>query len=102
MAQAVEGRGGLGARAQALERRQAERPAQERSVDLAGRLDEVGIPECDGSLDFDWRSYVGSTPTALGLPLFAGERFNAQGWFRDPAAPGGANLTDALEFEVLP
>lgn len=51
MAQALEGAGGLSTRSEAFERRQTERPAQEGPVDLVGRLDELGIPQCDGVLD---------------------------------------------------
>ena len=44
MALALEGAGGLCASTQALKRRQAERPAEERLVDLSRGLDEFGVP----------------------------------------------------------
>lgn len=57
---------------------------------------------CDGSLAQDWLAFVATTPTALGQPFAAGNVVNAQGWYRDPLAPKTTNLTDALEFTVLP
>lgn len=49
--QALEGAGGLCASTQALKRGQAERPAEERLVDLSRGLDEFGVPLRDGLLD---------------------------------------------------
>ena len=57
---------------------------------------------CDGTLSVDWLSFIGSTPTALGNPFSAGQVVNAQGWYRDPPAVKTTNLSDGLEFTVLP
>jgi hypothetical protein len=57
---------------------------------------------CDGALSLDWNAYVTSNPAALGAPFAGGEIVHAQGWFRDPPAPKGTNLSDGLRFVVLP
>jgi hypothetical protein len=57
---------------------------------------------CDGTLSVDWLSFIGSTSTALGNPFSAGQVVNAQGWYRDPPAVKTTNLSDGLEFTVLP
>ena len=57
---------------------------------------------CDGVLSIDWNTYRSTHPGALGNPFSAGQLVNAQGWFRDPAAPGTTNLTGGLEFTVIP
>jgi hypothetical protein len=57
---------------------------------------------CDGVLSIDFLAFMASNPTALGQPLYAGERFDIQAWFRDPPAPKTTNLSDALEFDVVP
>ncbi len=57
---------------------------------------------CDGVIAEDWNAYLASHPFALGNPLIAGTVVDAQGWFRDPPAPGTTNLTDGLEFTVIP
>lgn len=57
---------------------------------------------CDGVLSIDWNSYRATHPGALGNPFSAGQVVQAQGWFRDPPAPGTTNLTDGLEFTVTP
>lgn len=57
---------------------------------------------CDGALVLDWNAWVSSHPSALGAPFVAGLALYAQGWFRDPLAPGGSNLSDALLFVLRP
>lgn len=57
---------------------------------------------CDGVFQTDWNAFAATHPTALGIPRFAGEIVDAQGWFRDPPAPKTTNLTDAIEFVVQP
>jgi len=57
---------------------------------------------CDGVLSEDWRAFVATHPSATGNPLQAGVQVNAQGWFRDPPAVKSTNLSNALEFFVLP
>ncbi|MBM3990357.1 MAG: hypothetical protein FJ298_05035 [Planctomycetes bacterium] len=53
---------------------------------------------CEGSIVSDWSAYQLAHPAALGNPWLAGETVDVQGWFRDPAACGGASLTEALRF----
>lgn len=57
---------------------------------------------CSGAFALDWLDYLSTHPNALGVPISAGEMFNAQAWFRDPWAPGMTNLSSAIEFIVLP
>ncbi len=57
---------------------------------------------CNGTISLDWLAYMASNPLALGNPLQAGASFDAQCWFRDPAAPKTTNLSDALEFTLCP
>jgi hypothetical protein len=57
---------------------------------------------CDGSISIDWSDYIATHSGALGTPLFAGEQFNAQCWFRDPPAPGTTNLSDGIEWVMCP
>jgi hypothetical protein len=57
---------------------------------------------CGGALSFDFLAYMAGHPTALGQPLQAGQRFNLQAWYRDPAATKATNLSDALEFNLAP
>ena len=86
MAQALEGAGGLCTSTQALKRCQAERPAEERLVDLARCLDEFGVPQRDGLLDLigsahgaqltssrgrSTRGYSVARPALLVLPIDA-------------------------------
>jgi hypothetical protein len=57
---------------------------------------------CDGACSLDWRAWLAANPTALGNPLTAGTVFQAQLWYRDPAAPKSTNLSGALEFTACP
>jgi hypothetical protein len=57
---------------------------------------------CDGSLSADWSAYMASHPSALGHPLYAGQVFDAQAWYRDPPAAKTTNLSDGLEFTIQP
>ena len=56
----------------------------------------------DGQLSVDWNLSIHQLPVGLGVPFVGGETVWAQGWFRDPTAPGGANLSDGLWFTVCP
>ena len=56
--------------------------------------------QCDGLLQIDFNAWLQTNPLALGSPFVPGQVFNAQGWFRDPAAPGGTNMSDALHFTL--
>ncbi|NUP96688.1 MAG: formylglycine-generating enzyme family protein [Planctomycetaceae bacterium] len=55
---------------------------------------------CDGSLSLDLNAWISTHPAALGAPFAPGQTLRAQGWYRDPAAPGKTNLSDALEFTL--
>jgi len=55
---------------------------------------------CSGTLSLDWNAFHHTHPEALGYQTFAGRTVWAQGWFRDPLAPGGSNLSNALWFTV--
>ncbi len=57
---------------------------------------------CDGAYSVDFLDYVANNPGVLGTPLTAGGVFNAQVWFRDPAAPTSTNLSDALQWTMAP
>lgn len=58
---------------------------------------------CSGVCTEDFFDYaLNFNPLALGNPLTPGQRYNAQLWFRDPAAPKTTNLSDALEFSLCP
>ncbi|NUP96162.1 MAG: delta-60 repeat domain-containing protein [Planctomycetaceae bacterium] len=73
-------------------------PVQRTAVQGSG-----GTPgACNGSLQLDWLDYVANHPGAVGAPFHAGVRVQAQGWYRDPAAPKGVTLSDALEFITVP
>ncbi|NUP94976.1 MAG: PD40 domain-containing protein [Planctomycetaceae bacterium] len=58
--------------------------------------------QCDGLLLYDMNAYLQSHPGALGAPFPAGARLYAQAWFRDPSAPKGTNLSDAVEILLGP
>jgi hypothetical protein len=57
---------------------------------------------CDGAYSIDFLAFLASNPGALGQPIAPGEHFNAQWWFRDPLAPGGTNLSNAIAFDLVP
>jgi hypothetical protein len=73
-------------------------PTQRMSVQASGGT----LNSCTGALAEDWLAFVAANPTALGQPFAAGNVVNAQGWYRDPAAPKTTNTTDALEFALVP
>jgi len=60
-----------------------------------------GGRDCSGTLSFDFNAFLqgGGAPTVI-----AGDRINAQFFYRDPANADGTGygLTDAVEFFVLP
>lgn len=60
------------------------------------------VNSCNGQLSVDWNAYMAATPGALGQPRFAGQVFQAQGWFRDPPASKSTNLSNALQFTLAP
>jgi len=55
---------------------------------------------CDGAYTIDFNQYIQDpgAPAALG----AGSTVDMQVWYRDPANPGGANLSNAISFLVCP
>jgi hypothetical protein len=57
---------------------------------------------CDGSYSLDWNDWRANHPTGLGSPYAAGQTFYSQTWFRDPPAPTGTNLSNALGFTLCP
>ncbi len=58
---------------------------------------------CDGAFSLDFNAYMASHPFALGQPLFAGEPFNFQAWFRDPSCGAATtHLSSALSFTLAP
>jgi hypothetical protein len=57
---------------------------------------------CDGVIALDFLTYLATNPGALGAPGTAGQVFDAQVWFRDPPAPKTTNLSDAIEFMLVP
>jgi hypothetical protein len=65
------------------------------SVDLGGTSGT-----CDGALAFDFNAFADSQtadPT-----LVPGATVDLQAWYRDPPNAGGANLSQALRFTLLP
>lgn len=62
-----------------------------------------GAPtSCAGALSFDFLAYMAANPGALGQPIHMGQAFNAQVWYRDPAAPKSTNLSAGLAFTLAP
>jgi hypothetical protein len=57
---------------------------------------------CDGTIAEDFLAFIATHPTALGTPLAAGQVFDSQCWFRDPPAPKTTNLSNGLEFTLVP
>lgn len=58
--------------------------------------------QCDGAFALDLLAYLAGVPLALGEPFVGGEVVDVQAWFRDPAAPGTTNLSNALQFRMCP
>jgi hypothetical protein len=54
---------------------------------------------CDGTLSLDFNAWMAANPARAPLP---GQTVNMQGFFRDPPAPRTTNLSDAIEFVVIP
>jgi Tol biopolymer transport system component len=73
-------------------------PLQRLSVQDSG-----GAPgQCDGALSLDWNAFMTSNVGAIGNPRYVGQVVAVQGWVRDPAAPGGATLSQGFEFPLQP
>ncbi len=73
-------------------------PLQRTATQTSGGTDGA----CDGAFVLDFNTYLAEHPTALGQPFATATSVCAQGWFRDPPAPKGTNLSNALEFVVQP
>jgi hypothetical protein len=58
--------------------------------------------QCDGGIAVDWLAFLAAAPGALGQPFQAGDVVDAQGWYRDPPSPKTTQLSDGIEFVVLP
>lgn len=58
--------------------------------------------QCDGAFSNDLRAHLAANPGALGNPLVAGAKLQAQAWFRDPPAPRTTNLSNAVEVTACP
>ena len=56
--------------------------------------------QCNGELRLAFNAWLQAHPTGLGYPFVQGQVFYAQGWFRDPAAPKGTNLSNGLRFTL--
>lgn len=70
-------------------------------VQRMGNLNSGGTAgQCNGELRVDFNSWRAANPGALGSPFVPGQVLFAQGWFRDPGAPGSTNLSDALKFTI--
>lgn len=59
----------------------------------------TGTGACGGSFDFDFAAHLAS---GVDPQLVAGAVVRAQFWSRDPAASFTSNITDALQFTLLP
>jgi hypothetical protein len=57
---------------------------------------------CDGSFMLDFNAYRAANPGALGQPMAAGLVIDCQAWFRDPPAAKTTNLSNGLEFTLIP
>jgi formylglycine-generating enzyme required for sulfatase activity len=70
-------------------------------VQRMGTQDGGGtVGACNGVLQLDFNAWIATHPTALGAPLTAGQVVRAQGWYRDPSAPGQTNLSNALQYAL--
>ena len=56
--------------------------------------------QCNGELRVDFNAWMATHPAALGGPFAQGQTIRAQGWYRDPAAPGQTNLSNAVTFTI--
>lgn len=70
-------------------------------VQRMGNISTGGtIGQCNGELRLDFNVWIAANPAALGGPFAQGQTIRAQGWYRDPAAPGQTNLSNALTFTL--
>jgi formylglycine-generating enzyme required for sulfatase activity len=70
-------------------------------VQRTGAMSSGGTTgQCNGQLSLDFNAWRAANPGSLGSPLSAGQTLRAQGWYRDPVAPGQTNLSNALQFTL--
>lgn len=70
-------------------------------VQRMGNISTGGtIGQCNGELRLDFNAWMTANPAALGGPFAQGQTIRAQGWYRDPAAPGQTNLSNAIAFTL--
>jgi formylglycine-generating enzyme required for sulfatase activity len=70
-------------------------------VQRMGNISTGGtIGQCNGELRLDFNAWIAANPAALGGPFAQGQTIRAQGWYRDPAAPGQTNLSNAVTFTL--
>ncbi len=55
---------------------------------------------CNGELRTDFNAFMAANPSAMGGPFTVGQQFCAQGWYRDPGAAKGTNLSNGLRFAL--
>ncbi len=60
------------------------------------------LGQCNGTFATDWLAFVANSSGALAAPATPGQLVQAQAWYRDPPAPKSTNLSNALEFTILP
>jgi hypothetical protein len=60
------------------------------------------INQCNGAMSVDFLAFCAANVGAVGNPLSAGQTFDAQGWFRDPPSPKTTNLSDGIEWTMVP
>lgn len=73
-------------------------PTQRMSAQNSGGV----AGQCNGVFAQDWLAFLSANPLSLGAPFVPGTPVNAQAWYRDPAAAKTTNLSNALEFVVVP
>lgn len=57
---------------------------------------------CDGVLASDWNAFLTAYPNVLGTPFAAGDKVQAQAWFRDPPSAKTTGLSNGLSFVLCP
>ena len=57
---------------------------------------------CDGTISQDFLAFIAGNPGALGAPFSAGAVVDAQCWFRDPPAVKTTNLSNGIEWTMVP
>jgi hypothetical protein len=73
-------------------------PTQRMTVQNSGGTTNA----CDGVMSEDWLAWVAAHPTGLGAPFSAGQVVDAQCWYRDPPSAKTTNLSDGIEFTLVP